>query len=620
MDRILIHQELSEPNRLQARDPEFDRLLSVRREALLADPEHDRYFPVLAVLAPVMTQAEGEITYPGDAMCLYGALSVAVDRAVADAGPLEKASHYNDLAPAWTAFPSKAYRLAATAELIRPSEPESNTDQTVFDPRVWDEHARISLIQLLRRRRPRVVLISAVSPAHRYALEIAGIVKAELPKAYVILGGRHVDETTKYTAGRLRTEPSSPLAVISAGQAPRVVDALVAGEAYFAVDLLMRALALSMGLLARWVDPELVARRLRELAEPVPGTALIVLVSATTVDAFPVRGPAIDLASLPSPYRGFAIRSRFPIFDDQRTAHFMVSNACPYHCNFCSETAQLAGGLRRFREDGVNAAVERVCEYVGYGAAALFFDDSVFWSGNLRDITEFCAALESVRRTDSADLPERFRRHLTDPGDVQRLRDLQWGAQLTVDTIAAVHRREKIKNALDAMARAGCTYVYIGLESMSADVMDGIHKNLHRQPDRTWAQKARAAMAIVKSCGIRVGTSVLFGLDGETRASIDETIEEVGRLIDNGLIDLASPNILTYHPATPITRMHGMAGKLDYHSPRVDNRKPYTYFEEAFPGVVSISLLEEDIWHIHRTTERRWGLVRNSAGPADLVP
>ena len=154
---------------------------------------------------------------------------------------------------------------------------------------------------------------------------------------------------------------------------------------------------------------------------------------------------------------------------------------------------------------------------------------------------------------------------------------------------------------------------------MSDQVMVHIHKNLRRDAGITWRDKVRQAVSLVKTSGMRVGTSVLFGLDGETRESIDETVHEVGLLIDDGLIDLASPNILTYHPATPVTRAHGMADQLDYHSPRIDNRKPYIYFEEAFPGVVSVLLSEDDIWHIHRETERRWGGTRNDAAPVPVT-
>ncbi|MFJ7261256.1 B12-binding domain-containing radical SAM protein [Streptomyces globosus] len=615
----------------------FQELRQQRREKLEGDLVsgllRTRYFPVLSVLAPVMTQSEGEITYPGDPMALYAALSVAVHRAVDDAGPLENARHYNDLAPEWKRFPSKEYRAAASSTGFRPYGTEPNTDQMVFDPRVWDESARMKWITLLREVRPRVVLISSVSPAHRYALEIAAMVKAELPNAYVVLGGRHVDETMTATpdGGRIVVRPSGTVAVIQEGKAPPVIDALVSGEAYYAVDALMRALAMAMDLERRWVRPERVLPCLQGiLAEEGVGAgkSLVVLASDETGESFcgiALNGPQLDLALLPAPYEAFAIRSHFPIFTDPvtgdilRTAHFMVSNACPYRCNFCSESVQIGHGLRRFRDDAIGRAIERVCEYVSYDAKSLFFDDSVFWSGRYRDISDFCEELSKIRAAEPGDLHPRLRRFLTDDGDISRLRNLQWGAQLTVDTLAALHSQEESEKILRQMRDAGCSYIYIGIESMSTQVMNGIHKNLRRDESWPWREKVRHAARMVKSQGITLGTSVLFGLDGETRSSIDETIHEVGRLIDDELVDLASPNILTYHPATPITRQHGMQDQLDYHSPRIDNRKPYIYFEEAFPGVVSVILSEDDIWHIHNETQRRWGGARNDTSPESVL-
>ena len=583
-----------------------------------------RYFPVISVLAPVMTQSEGEITYPGDPMALYAALSVAVHRAVEDAGPLEHAKHYNDLAPEWTGFPSKEYRVSVSSDGYRRYVASPNTDQTVFDPRIWDEAARIAWIRLLREVQPRVVLISSVSPAHRYALEIAALAKSEVSGVFVVLGGRHADETVTVTprGEAALVRPSSTVSVIQEGKAPRVIDAIVTGEAYYAVDLLMRALALSIDLERQVVDRGKVLGYLqRLLAEdgPGPGNALIVVAGDDAFHGIALNGPTLELATLPSPYEAFAIRSHFPIFthpktgEALRTAHFMVSNACPYRCNFCSESSQLGSGLKLFRADAVGKAVERVCEYVGYDAKALFFDDSVFWSGRYRDITNFCHELRRVRECVPDALEERYRQFLTDSSDIEGLRNIQWGAQLTVDTLVALHSAEESRKILGYMKDAGCSYIYMGIESMSTQVMSNVHKNLRRSEGRPWRAKVREAASLVKSQGLRLGTSVLFGLEGETRSSIDETIHEVGCLIDDDLIDLASPNILTYHPATPITREHGMNDQLDYHSPRIDNRKPYTYFEEAFPGVVSVLLTEGDIWHIHNETERRWGGARNDS-------
>jgi radical SAM superfamily enzyme YgiQ (UPF0313 family) len=118
--------------------------------------------------------------------------------------------------------------------------------------------------------------------------------------------------------------------------------------------------------------------------------------------------------------------------------------------------------------------------------------------------------------------------------------------------------------------------------------------------------------------GITVGSSVLFGLDGETDETIAETISKVEELLAEDLLSIASPNILTYHPNTEITGLHGMKNKLDYHSIGIANRPPYIYFEEAFPAVVSKNLSEDQIWFIHEQSRQRWGTKRNTNPMPDV--
>ena len=65
-----------------------------------------RSYPILAILAPVMSTHEEKIEFPGDPMCLYGALSVAIEQAVqARVDGLVESSPYNDLCPRWGEYP-----------------------------------------------------------------------------------------------------------------------------------------------------------------------------------------------------------------------------------------------------------------------------------------------------------------------------------------------------------------------------------------------------------------------------------------------------------------------------------------------------------------------------------
>ena len=596
------------------RDFQGDPSLSVKENQWLA-----RSYPVLAVLAPVMSTNEDKIEFPGDPMALYSALSHTIDQVVlARQQGISPTSPYNDLCPQWGYLPTTEYRQTVSDNGIRRYDaPLLNTDQTVFDPRVWNDTIKDYFVnEVLKVVQPRVVLIGAVSPAHRYALDIARTVRKHLPDCIIILGGRHADETIRLDpeTQELTLQPTSTLSKIAGGSVEPIVDFVISGEGYFALDVLMKAISLAMDISSKTVNTTSVLDVLSDfspLLGPVPGQAIITAPYPDTIHYWPLRGVKIDLSALPSPYKAFAIRARFPIFETNghisQTAHFMVTNACPYHCFYCSEGVSVVGSFNSFKDEGLTQAVDRMLEYVQYGAEAVFFDDSIFWGGNVGLIINFCREWIKIREEaawESASEVTLLGRTV----DRRKLLSLEWGAQLTVDFLAG-RRPEVALIILDAMRQAGCTYLYIGIESMAEAVIENVHKNVRR--NQLWEERVRIALGLSRHAGIRVGSSILFGLDGETQETIEETIDKVEELLAEDLISIASPNILTYHPSTEITRLHQKEKELDYHSPNLDNHPPYTYFEEAFPAVVSKNLSEEQIWRIHEQTRERWGKKRN---------
>jgi radical SAM superfamily enzyme YgiQ (UPF0313 family) len=618
--------------------------LEIRRNHLLDDiqaiqtteaklEEHEwlaRSFPVLSILAPVMSTSEGKIEFPGDPMCLYSALSYAVDQVVktCKAG-ISEGAPYNDFCPQWGYLPTHEYRAQVDLSGIRDYRGTLlNTDQTVFDPRIWNAKVKKYFIEnVLKVMRPKVVLISSVSPAHRYAIDIARTVREHLPDCLIVLGGRHVDETIHFDAAarKIAFEPSSAVVKITEGAIEPVFDFLVAGDGYYALDLLMKAISLSMDLKSKETSARAVIEALSKFApvfEPIPGHSLIVgMQDGNTVHAWVLNSSLkLDLAVLPSPYQAFAIRALFPIFQRDgrvlRTAHFMVTNSCTYHCYFCSEGVTVVGEFRSFNYAGIQRALERVVEYVGYGAEALFFDDSICWGGNFGNVIHFCRELIHLRELAKKSTLKTMRIFGREV-ETQALLNLEWGAQFTVDLLASRRVPEETMLALHEMKKAGCVYIYMGIESMSQPVIEHVHKNINRK--QAWDERVRTALGMTRSAGITVGSSVLFGLDGETNETIEETITKVEELLSEDLISIASPNILTYHPNTAITALHEMKEKIDYHSIGVENRPPYVYFEEAFPAVVSRNLTEEQIWLIHEQATQRWGMKRNSNPMPEVI-
>ena len=584
-------------------------------------------YPVLSILAPVMSTSEEKIEFPGDPMCLYSALSYPVSQVVETRRKgFGEAAPYNDLRPQWGYVPSTEYRLGVDGNGIRQYNGLLlNTDQTVFDPRVWNEEVKEYFIQnVLKIIQPKVVLISAVSPAHRYAIDIARTIRQQIPECIIVLGGRHTDETIHYDpiTKQARLEPTSTIKVLNHA-IEHVFDFLIAGEGYYALDLLMKCISLAMDIETKNVNLAAVIETLSAFAPvlgPLPGNALMAALEPNKLHIWPISGEKIRLSRIPSPYSAFAIRARFPIFQTNDhvscTAQFMVTNACPFHCYFCSEGVTVVGEFISFKTPEIEAAIARVVEYIDYGAEALFFDDSIFWGGNVGHIVNFCKEwikIREIARIAATPTISLFGREIA----THKITGLVWGAQFTVDFLASRRLLEEANLVLSTMRAAGCSYIYMGIESMAEAVIKNVHKNINRH--QPWDERVRTALGLARTAGIRVGSSILFGLDGETEATMLETIEKVEELVAEDLLYVASPNILTYHPNTEITHLHQMDEKLDYHSVNLDNRPPYVYFEEAFPAVVSKNLTEEHIWIIHQQTQERWGKKRNSNPMPEVI-
>ena len=569
------------------------------------DPDQAFRFPVMAALAPVASSCGGEVAYPGDPMCLYAALRDSIQRSVERRRlGVPHAPSVDNVYPDWGVYPDMAYRRSATGPRTGLILHSTKTDGKVFDSRVWNAGVRRRFETEIDELNPLVLMISSVSAGHLYALEMAEVAKQRNPECVVILGGRHADETMfiEPTTDKLMLDSCSTVEVVRCGLVNPVVDFVVSGDGSPALDLLLRGIALAVQPQFNSITPEAVVEAVRLIAcglgKPY-GNGLICLVREEPV-FLRFQGRAQPESEKPSPYEAFSIRARFDIFPgmdqagvSRRTAHFMTNDACPFGCSFCSESIQVMGAPKGFKNSQTRQVASRVKQLVTWGAGAVFFDDPVFWKGNWRVISAFCRDLcdeiDSLEEAESAQW------------------EFEWGAQLTVDVIL----NPDADAGLHLMQEAGCTYIYIGIESMAESVIRHVAKNLQRKNSEPWTMKVRKALSKIQSHGLRAGSSVLFGLKGEDRTTIEETIEQIGSLIDDGLLIMASPNILTYHPRTAV-RFEDGREDLDYHSRR-KNGPPYSYFEEAYPDVVSKRLTEDDIWYIHQVSARRWRKVRNTA-------
>lgn len=191
-----------------------------------------------------------------------------------------------------------------------------------------------------------------------------------------------------------------------------------------------------------------------------------------------------------------------PAFDVHAT------RGCPYSCNFCAWVHVLyQNGSQRLRDP--KAVVDEM-EFLAYehGAKEIYFDDDNF-SANRKFVAELC---DELKRRNS---------------------QIRWSA--LTDAIALNG------GLLEKMADAGCVGIKFGLDSADSDVLRNTNKPL----------KVSRVNEIVKRAtqlGIKTHMTVVLGLAGETRESLERTFKFACDLdIDSIQISIATPM-----PGTPL--------------------------------------------------------------------
>jgi radical SAM superfamily enzyme YgiQ (UPF0313 family) len=177
-----------------------------------------------------------------------------------------------------------------------------------------------------------------------------------------------------------------------------------------------------------------------------------------------------------------------------RSVSLITARGCPYTCSWCSHSVY-GRSHRRRSPDNVVDEIELIRER--YRPDQLWYADDVF-TIHAKWLDQFAAELK--------------RRKLRFP----------------FETITREDRlNEKIVRALADM---GCYRLWIGAESGSQRILDSMER-------RTNAMRMRDMIRLVKSHGIRAGTFIMVGYEGETWQDI--------RLTADHLRDAAPDDVLT---------------------------------------------------------------------------
>ena len=222
---------------------------------------------------------------------------------------------------------------------------------------------------------------------------------------------------------------------------------------------------------------------------------------ATNEFTTPPRPVIDDLDSIPFPARHLLPMDDYKIMNMKLPIGTLISGrGCPYQCSFCASSA-MHGQKLRLRS--ANSVVDEMEHLVNdHKAEMLAFMDDTFCL-NKKRINNICDEIKA------------------------RKFDNYWGCTARVDTIS--------EDLLKKMKDAGCITLFLGVESADQQNLNEINKNIT-------ISKIKKTFELTRKLGVRTIASVVLGMPGDTRKSIENTIRFVKRLEPNyAIFSLATP-------------------------------------------------------------------------------
>jgi radical SAM superfamily enzyme YgiQ (UPF0313 family) len=292
----------------------------------------------------------------------------------------------------------------------------------------------------------------------------------------------------------------------------------------------------------------------------------------------PAGAPIEPLDRLPMPARHlFPTReapSLWPYWDGfcrhRPAVQMHASRGCPFRCTFCLWVNVMYGN-GPYRTFSAGRVVDEMEEAVRrYGAKEIYFDDDIFTAREAHVL----AICDEIRR-----------------------RKLQVPWSVMGDAMAVTER------AIVEMGRAGCIGMKLGIESANPQVLERA-----RKPVRL--DKVRNVVTWCNRQGIKTHATITFGLDGETRESMQETLDFCCCLS----LDSIQFSVATPFPGTPYYESARREGRLDYVSwSEFDGNRSSVVRREGLSHeeIAAFATRASSRWLLARARDPRW-LVRQA--------
>ena len=442
-------------------------------------------------------------------------------------------------------------------------------DVRVYDADIEDQ----PLTDFLHEFRPHIVGITANTPQVKQAWRTAAAIKNELD-ILIVLGGPHVSVVSEDLDFESLRQPPVDLVVRGEGEEPwieicNLVEAFLRDQPVRSDDLKATEVATTSQPVR---SDDLKATEVATTSQPVrsddfsrrlmdPARDLfhnVQSISYKTSDGQlhrNVDGPVIaDLDSLPWPAYNLFKMDRYTnlqpatdAIDGSRSFSIMTSRGCPYRCTFCSQSIM---PIKWRARSSANVIEE--------------------WRHLVQDL----GALEIGVLDDSANIRKARLHELSDQLIANRLNHVPW---IFVNGIRA---NLADLDLLVKMKQAGLKRTAFGVETGDPDMIIRIDKHVDHDTIRQAFKNAKAA-------GIETIGFFIIGLPGDTRATMQRTIDFAIELDPM----IANFSMMTPYPGTAVyeeVKQHGRILMNDW--------EDYIFFDQRARyemGDLTAELVEE---------------------------
>jgi radical SAM superfamily enzyme YgiQ (UPF0313 family) len=226
-----------------------------------------------------------------------------------------------------------------------------------------------------------------------------------------------------------------------------------------------------------------------------------------------------------------------------------ATRGCPFNCKFCSVTKFWGPKIRTKPLENVE---QELLHIKSFGTNRIFFTDDNF--------------IANINYTKN--LIELLKRY-----------DFSWICQVSTN----IYQHEDL---IVEMKNAGCSAVYMGIETFSEDNLNDINKRFNKMADY------KKLFFLLNKHNIRSTASMIIGLDDDTRESLEDMIQSLIRL----RVSYAQFCLLMFLPGTELREQFLNENRIIDHNWDHQNGTVVTYQPKNF----QVKELQDCYWEFYK--------------------